>query len=134
MTKEVVVLYLACERCRKQRCYVEDNRGQGVISRRKLEEMKWCGCMGKTAWSKEAKVQQSGTQSGEPESTAKEGGSQREVRRTFGMLREVWLNIGVEKIDTVRATRVEHSRRFLSLNYAIEYVTTYLQEIPQRIR
>jgi len=34
----------------------------------------------------------------------------------------------------VRVTRVEHSRRFLSLNYAIEYVTTHLQEIPQRIR
>jgi len=28
-----------------------------------------------------------------------ERGSQKEVRRTFKMLREVWLNIGVEKID-----------------------------------
>jgi len=36
--------------------------------------------------------------------------------------------------QSVRATRAEHSRRFLSLNYAIEYVTTHLQEIPQRIR
>jgi len=43
---------------------------------------------------------ESGAQSGEPESTAREGGSQQEVRRTFKMLREVWLNIGVEKIDT----------------------------------
>jgi len=34
----------------------------------------------------------------------------------------------------VRATRAEHSRRFLCLNYVIEYVTTHLQEIPQRIR
>jgi len=34
----------------------------------------------------------------------------------------------------MRATRAEHSRRFLSLNYAIEWVTTHLQEIPQRIR
>ena len=34
----------------------------------------------------------------------------------------------------VRATRAEHSRRFLSLNYVIKYVTTHLQEIPQRIR
>ena len=32
-------------------------------------------------------------------SAAREGGSQKEVRRTFKMLREVWLNIGVEKID-----------------------------------
>jgi len=38
--REVVVLYLACERCRNQGCYIEDNRGQEVISRRKLEEMK----------------------------------------------------------------------------------------------
>jgi len=40
------------------------------------------------------------TRSGEPESAAREGGSQKEVRRTFKILREVWLNIGVEKIDT----------------------------------
>jgi len=45
-------------------------------------------------------VQWSGTRSGEPESAAREGGSRKEVRRTFKMLREVWLNIGVEKIDT----------------------------------
>jgi len=44
-------------------------------------------------------VQQSSTRSEEPEGTAREGGSQKEVRRTFKMLREVWLNIGVEKID-----------------------------------
>ena len=43
---------------------------------------------------------ESSTWSGELESTAKEGGSRKEVRRTFKMLREVWLNIGVEKIDT----------------------------------
>jgi len=34
------------------------------------------------------------------EDTAKEKNSQREVRRTFKMLREVWLNIEVEKVDT----------------------------------
>jgi len=37
----------------------------------------------------EGKVQQSNTQPGESESTAKEGSSQREIRRTFKMLREV---------------------------------------------
>jgi len=36
--------------------------------------------------------------------------------------------------NIVRATRAEHSRRFLSLNYVIKYVTTHLQKIPQRIR
>jgi len=44
------------------------------------------------------------------ESAAKEGGSQREVRRTFKMLREVWMSIRVEKLDmhegiTVKALR-----------------------------
>jgi len=54
----------------------------------------------RAAWPREAKVQQSGAQSEELESTAREGGSRKEVRRTFKMLRKVWLNIGVEKIDT----------------------------------
>ena len=64
---------------------------------------------------REAKAQQSGAWSGELESaaregessvpterksTAREGGSRKKVRRTFKMLREVWLNIRVEKIDT----------------------------------
>jgi len=68
----------------------------------------------KAARPREAKVQQSGAWSRELESAAKEresstpierksaareGGSKQEVRRTFKMLREVWLNIGVEKID-----------------------------------
>jgi len=54
----------------------------------------------KAAWSRETKVQQSSAWSGELESATREGGSQQEVRRTFKMLREVWLNIRVEKIDT----------------------------------
>jgi len=69
----------------------------------------------KVARPQRGKTQQSGTWSGELESavgkresgvpterksTAREGSSQKEVRRTFKMLREVWLNIGVEKIDT----------------------------------
>ena len=47
----------------------------------------------------EEKVQQSGIQPRESESAAKEGSSQKEVRRTFKMLREVWISIGVEKLD-----------------------------------
>jgi len=39
MTKEVVVLYLVCERCRNRRCHVEDNRGQEVISSRKQKNL-----------------------------------------------------------------------------------------------
>ena len=41
------------------------------------------------------------------ESIAKEGDSQREVRRTFKMLREVWMSIGVEKLDTHEGVTVK---------------------------
>jgi len=53
----------------------------------------------KVARPREAKAQQSSTWSGELKRAAREGGSRKEVRRTFKILREVWLNIGVEKID-----------------------------------
>jgi len=102
MTEEIVVLYLTCK-CGEKGSHVEDNRGQEVIPFWKWKELSWCGCKGKiegkAAWPREAKAQQSGAQSGEPEHAAREGGSQQKVRRTFKMLREVWLNIGVEKID-----------------------------------
>ena len=45
-------------------------------------------------------MQQSSAWTEGPKGTAREGGKQREVRRMFKMLREVWLNIGVEKVDT----------------------------------
>ena len=35
-----------------------------------------------------------------PKSTAEKGEGQMDIRRLFKMLREVWLNIGVEKINT----------------------------------
>jgi len=111
-------MYLKCPRCGKGGCYVEDDWGQGVVSYWRREKMSWCGCKGKERQSgaqardsrsaakeekavrpREAKAQQSGARSREPESAAKEGGSRKEVRRTFKTLREVWLNIGVEKID-----------------------------------
>ena len=78
-----------------------------MISRRKLEEMKWCGCIGKVVQPREAKVQQSGAQLGELESTEKEGDSQRDVRRMFKMLRKVWMNIGVEKLDTHKGITIK---------------------------
>jgi len=61
----------------------------------------------KVAWPREAEAQQSGARSGELESAAREGGSRKEVRRTFKMLREVWLNIGVEKIDTHKGVMIK---------------------------
>jgi len=93
MTKEVVVLYLVCERCGERGCHVEDNRGQGVIPWTKQKALSWCGCKGKRVESgvpterksaakvervvrpREAKAQQGGAWSGEPESAAREGGS-----------------------------------------------------------
>jgi len=114
-----VVTYLRCPRYGKGGCYAEDDRGQGTLPYWKKEKISWCGCKEKrveggarardsrsaakeekAARPREAKAQQSGARSGEPEGAAREGGSRKEVRRTFKMLREVWLNIGVEKIDT----------------------------------
>jgi len=110
MTKEIVVSYLTCK-CGEKRSHVEDNQEQEVISFWKWKELSWCRCKEKTerevAWPREAKAQQSGTWSGEPESVAREGGSQKEVRRTFKMLRKVWLNIGVEKIDTHKGVMIK---------------------------
>ena len=52
------------------------------------------------AYPEQGKVQQSSTWTKAPKSAARERGKQREVKRTFKMLREVWLNIGVEKMNT----------------------------------
>ena len=58
-------------------------------------------------WVPAEKRGRSGIWSGEPESTVKEGGSQRDVRRMFKMLREVWLNVRIEKIDTHEGVTVK---------------------------
>jgi len=67
------------------------------------DRQKWCGCQKKekveVAHPKKGKAQQSGTWAEVLKSIAKEEGRQRKVRRTFKMLREVWLNIGIEKLD-----------------------------------
>jgi len=106
-TPEMIVTYNECRGCGRKGSYAEDNRGQGVLQ----DRIFWYGCRRKkekkAAWPKETKVQQSGAWSGELESTAREGGSQREVRRTFKMLREVWLNVGVEKLDTHEGVTVK---------------------------
>ena len=39
--------------------------------------------------------------------TIRERGEQRKVRRMFKMLREVWLNIGIEKVDTHKGITVK---------------------------
>ena len=54
-----------------------------------------------------AKAQQSGAWIRVPKSTARKGDGKREVRRTFKILREVWLSIGLEKIDTYEGITVK---------------------------
>jgi len=56
---------------------------------------------------KKRKAQQSSAQAGALESTEKEEGRQREVKQIFKILREVWLNIGIEKIDTHEGVAVK---------------------------
>ena len=53
------------------------------------------------------KMQQSSIQAKAPKGTAKEKGEQREVRRTFKMLREVQLNIGIEKVNMYEGITVK---------------------------
>ena len=52
-------------------------------------------------------MESGGIQTGVSKSTAKEENKQRDVRRTFKMLREVWLNIGVEKMDIYKGITVK---------------------------
>jgi len=40
MTKEVIATYIECRWCRKKRIHRKNNRGQGVLRGRKLEEAK----------------------------------------------------------------------------------------------
>ena len=42
-----------------------------------------------------------------PKGAAREGDRQRDLKRTFKILREVWLNIGVEKVDMHESVTVK---------------------------
>ena len=97
--EKVIVLYVKCERCRKKGYHVEKNRGQEVISNRKRQCGYSKGEERKMACPKEGKAQQSSIQARALENIAKQESSQRKVRRTFQMLREVQLNVRVEKLD-----------------------------------
>jgi len=73
--REVIVMYVECEKCGEKGCHVEENRGQGVIRNRQ----KWCGCSKgrerKAVYPREGKAQQRNTRPRGLESTAKERGS-----------------------------------------------------------
>jgi len=55
----------------------------------------------------QGEAQQSSTWTGVPKDTARKGDTERDVRRMFKMLRKVWLNIGVEKVDTYEGITVK---------------------------
>ena len=59
------------------------------------------------AYPEQEKVQQGSIQAKALKSTAREGGEQREVRRIFKILREVQLNIRIEKVDTYEGVIVK---------------------------
>jgi len=98
---------MECKRCKEKRCHVEENRGQRVIKNRQ----RWCGYQGrrleKATWPRKTKAQQSSAQSGELESTAKEEVKERDIRRTFKILREMWLDIGIEKVDMYKGITIK---------------------------
>ena len=52
-------------------------------------------------------MQQSSAWTGVLKSAVREGSTERNVRRTFKMLKEVWLNIGVEKINMYKGITVK---------------------------
>jgi len=60
----------------------------------------------KAVWPSEAKAQP-GDAPTERKGTATGEEKQRDIRRTFKMLREVWLNIGVEKMDSHKGVTVK---------------------------
>jgi len=41
------------------------------------------------------------------EGTVRRGGEQREVRRMFKILREIWMDIGIEKVDMYKGITVK---------------------------
>jgi len=106
MTEEVIATYIEYRWCGKKGMHRKNNRRQGVLRGRKLEEAKWYRCSKQkkrkevVVYPREEKAQQGGMRIVVLNGTAKKEDRQRDVRRTFKMLREIWLNIGVEKVDT----------------------------------
>jgi len=95
MIKEVIATYIEYKWYGEKGIYWEDNRGQGVLRGRRLEEAKWCRCprqrrkKGNVVYLVQEKMQLGSVKSEPPKSTAEEEGNQMEVRRTFKMLKKV---------------------------------------------
>ena len=115
---EVIVTYIECRWCRKKGIYREDNIEQRVLKERKLEEAEWCECQKQKRKEEEAacptkrKVQQG---------RAWAEGTAREVRRTFKILREVWMDIEIEKCyESPKKETISHA-----FNYFIQNLKSY---------
>ena len=95
MTEKVIATYIEYRWYGKKGVHRENNRGQEVLRRRKLEEAEWCRCSKQkkreevAARPREEKAQQGSMQTIVLNGTAKKEDRQRDVRRTFKMLREV---------------------------------------------
>ena len=113
MTEEVVVTYIECRWCGKKGMHRENNRGQEVLRERKLEEAEWYGCSKQKKKKREAvhsterKVQWNGIWTKVPKGVASGEDEQREVRRMFKILKEVWMDIGIEKVDMHKGIMVK---------------------------
>jgi len=111
---EVIVTYIECRWCRKKGIYREDNIEQRVFKERKLEEAEWCECQKQKRKEEEAacptkrKVQQG---------RAWAEGTAREVRRTFKILREVWMDIEIEKCyESPKKETISHAFKYFIQN------------------
>ena len=104
MTGEVIVTYIEYRQCRKKGIYREDNIGQGVLKERKLEKAEQCGCSKQKRKEEEAAHSTKGKAQ---QGRVRAEGTAREVRRTFKILREVWIDIGIEKVDTHKGITVK---------------------------
>jgi len=84
--------------CGQKGCHVEENRGQAVV----LDRQKWCGCQKR----KETEVAHP-TKGKAQQGRAQVEGTARKVRRTFKILREVWIDIGIEKVNMYEGIMVK---------------------------
>ena len=85
----------------------EQEKGKILCLKCKVERKRKQWNQGEAVYSTEGKVQQDGTQTETLKGTTREKSEQREMRRTFKILREVQLDIGVEKVDRYEGVTVK---------------------------
>jgi len=81
---------------------------------------------------REAKAQQGSVQSGEPESAANAEGKERDVRKMFKILREVWLDIGIEKVNIHKGVVTLQANFPWKITFDTLYINGFLIRIHSR--